>query len=237
MKILLQFAGARLILGGGLLAAVAVAGCSDDPVAVDPVTSVQKTGSTDNQQVAAGTVVPFSPEVALTTASGAKAVGATVTFTVEGGGGTVDGGVAVTDIRGLARVREWTLGQLAGPNSLKATANGLEVTFTADGIAGPAAAVFSSAGEEQTAQVNAGVAIPPAVRVVDQFGNGVGGLPVQWQVVSGGGLVLGSGSTDSRANGLAEVLGWQLGPTPGQNILEAAAPGFPVVQFTATAVP
>lgn len=237
MKILLQFAGARLILGGGLLAAVAVAGCSDDPVAVDPVTSVQKTGSTDNQQVAAGTVVPFSPEVALTTASGAKAVGATVTFTVEGGGGTVDGGVAVTDIRGLARVREWTLGQLAGPNSLKATASGLEVTFTADGIAGPAAAVFSSAGEEQTAQVNTEVAIPPAVRVVDQFGNGVGGHPVQWQVVSGGGLVLGSGSTDSRSNGLAEILGWQLGPAPVQNILEADALGFPVIQFTATAVP
>ncbi len=237
MKILLQFAGARLILGGGLLAAVAVAGCSDDPVAVDPVTSVQKTGSTDNQQVAAGTVVPFSPEVALTTASGAKAVGATVTFTVEGGGGTVDGGVAVTDIRGLARVREWTLGQLAGPNSLKATANGLEVTFTADGIAGPAAAVFSSAGEEQTAQVNTEVAIPPAVRVVDQFGNGVGGLPVGWEVVSGGGLVIGSGSTDSRSNGLAEILGWQLGPAPVQNILEADALGFPVIQFTATAVP
>lgn len=232
-----RFTGARFILGGGVLAALVVAGCGDDPVAVDPVTEVVKTGSTDNQQVVAGTVVPFSPEVTLTRASGAKAVGATVTFTVEGGGGTVDGGVVVTDTRGLARVREWTLGQLAGPNSLKATANGLEVTFTADGIAGPAAAVFSSAGQEQTAQVNTEVAIPPAVRVVDQFGNGVGGEPVQWQVVSGGGLVLGSGSTDSRANGLAQVLGWQLGPTLGQNILEAAAPGFPVVQFRATAVP
>ena len=235
MKILLQFAGARLILGGGLLAAVAVAGCSDDPVAVDPVTSVQKTGSTDNQQVAAGTVVPFSPEVALTTASGAKAVDATVTFTVEGGGGTVDGGVAVTDIRGLARVREWTLGQLAGPNSLKATANGLEVTFTAYGIAGPAAAVFSSAGEEQTAQVNTVVEIPPTVRVVDQFGNGVQGATVQWQVTGGGGQVIGSGSMVSEPDGLAQVQGWQLGPTPGPNILEAAVPGFPPVQFTATA--
>jgi len=49
--------------------------------------------------------------------------------------------------------------------------------------------------------------------------------------------VLGSGSTDSRANGLAEILGWQLGPAPVQNILEADALGFPVIQFTATAVP
>ena len=109
MKTLLQLAGARLILGGGVLAAV-VAGCGDDPVAVDPVTAVAKTGATDNQVVIAGTVVPVSPEVTLTTASGGKAVGETVTFTVEGGGGAVDGGVVVTDSRGTARVREWTLG-------------------------------------------------------------------------------------------------------------------------------
>ena len=237
MKTILQLAGARLILGGGLLAAVVVAGCSDDPVAVDPVTTVQKTGSTDNQQTAAGTVVPRSPQVILFRASGAKAIGETVTFTVEGGGGTVDGAVAVTDTRGIATVREWTLGQIAAANFLKATANGLEVTFTATGIAGPATAVVATLGQEQTALVSTEVAIPPAVRVVDQFGNGVGGQTVLWQVLSGNGLVLGSGSTDSESDGLAQVLGWQLGPTPGQNVLEAAASGFPAVQFTATAIP
>ncbi len=235
MKTLLQFAGARFILGGGVLAAV-VAGCGDDPVAVDPVASVVKTGSTDNQLVVAGTVVPVSPEVTLTTASGGKAVGETVTFTVEGGGGTVDGGVAVTDIRGTARVREWTLGQVAAANFLKATANGLEVTFTAIGVAGPAAKVVRTAGSEQTAPVNTEVAIPPEVRVVDQFGNGVQGETVQWQVTGGGGLVLGSGSMLSGPNGLAQVQGWQLGSTPGQNTLEAVVAGFPPVQFGATAI-
>ena len=237
MKTMLRFTGARFILGGGVLAAVAVAGCGDDPVAVDPVTVMKKTSLTDNQQAAAGTVVPRSPEVTLTTASGAKAVGETVTFTVEGGDGTVDGAVVVTGSRGTARVREWTLGRIAITNFLKATANGLEVTFSAIGTPGPAAAVVGTAGQEQTAQVNTEVAILPEVRVVDQFGNGVGGQPVQWQVVSGGGLVLGSGSTVSKSDGVAQVPGWQLGPTPGQNILEAAAPGFPPIQFTATAVP
>ena len=237
MKTLLQLAGARLILGGGVLAAV-VAGCGDDPVAVDPVTAVAKTGATDNQVVVAGTVVPVSPEVALTTASGGKAVGATVTFTVEGGGGTVAGGVVVTDSRGLARPREWTLGQIATANFLKATANGLEVTFTAIGIAGPATMVVSSAGEEQTAQVGTLVAIPPAVRVADQFGNGVQGVTVQWQVISGGGLVIGSGSTLSEPDGLAQVQGWQLGPTPGPNTLEADVPAlFTTILFSATASP
>lgn len=234
MKTMLRLTGARFILAGGVLAAV-VAGCGDDPVAVDPIAAMVKTGSTDNQLVAAGTVVPVSPEVALTTASGAKAIGAAVTFTVEGGGGTVDGGVVVTDSRGLARPREWTLGPIAGPNSLKATANGLEVTFTAFGIAGPAAAVVGTAGEEQTAPVNTEVAIPPEVRVIDQFGNGVGGEPVQWQIFSGGGTVIGNGSMDSGPDGLAQVLGWRLGPTPGENIIEAGVPGFPPVQFIATA--
>ena len=165
MKTLLRFTSARLILGGGLLAVVGVAGCGDDPVAVDPVTEVRKTGTTDNQEGVAGAVLPRSPEVTLIRASGAKAVGETVTFTVEGGGGTVDGAVAVTDIRGTARVREWTLGQIAGAaNFLKATGDGLEVTFTASVIAGPAARVVATAGIEQTAQVNTEVAIPPEVR-------------------------------------------------------------------------
>lgn len=237
MKTMLRLTGARLILGGGVLAAV-VAGCGDDPVAVDPIAAMVKTGSTDNQLVAAGTVVPVSPEVALTTASGAKAIGATVTFTVEGGGGTVDGGVVVTDSRGLARPREWTLGQIATANFLKATANGLEVTFTAIGIPGPAALVVASAGEEQTAPVGTEVTIPPAVRVADQFGNGVQGVTVQWQVLSGGGRVIGSGSMVSEPDGLAQVQGWQLGPTPGPNTLEADVPGLStIILFSATAIP
>ena len=234
MKTLLQFAGARLILGGGLLAVVGVAGCGDDPVTVDPVAELRKTGTTDDQQGVAGAVLPRSPEVTLIRASGAKAVGETVTFTVEGGGGTVDGAVAVTDIRGTARVREWTLGQIAGAaNFLKATAGGLEVTFTASVIAGPAAILVAAGGSGQTARVNTEVAIPPKVRVADQFGNAVLGETVQWQVVGGGGLVIGSSSGPSDKFGVARVQGWQLGPTPGQNILEAAIPGFPTVQFSA----
>ncbi len=237
MKTMLRLTGARFILGCGVLAVV-VAGCGDDPVAVDPIASVVKTGSTDNQLVAAGTVVPVSPEVAVTTASGAKAIGATVTFTVEGGGGMVDGGVAVTDSRGLARPREWTLGQIATANFLKATANGLEVTFTAIGIPGPAALVVASAGEEQSARVRTEVVIPPAVRVSDQFGNGVQGETVQWQVMSGGGQLIGSGSMVSEPDGVAQVQGWQMGPTPGLNTLQADVPGLStIVLFDATATP
>lgn len=236
MKTLFRIAGGRLILGSGLLA-MTVAGCSDDPVVVDPVVDVQKTGGTDNQQAAAGTVVPRSPEVTLTAASGAAAEGETVTFTVEGGGGSVVGGVVVTDGRGTARVGEWTLGQIATANFLKATANGLEVTFTAIGVAGPAASVVIASGGEQTARVRTEVPIPPEVLVADQFGNGVEGAEVQFQVLSGGGSIIGNSSVFSEADGLAQLGGWQLGFQVGENILEATVQGFPTVQFRATATP
>ena len=192
MKTLLRFASARLILGSGLLAAVVAAGCGDDPVAVDPVSAVQKTGSTDNQQGVAGTILPQSPEVTLIRASGAKAVGETVTFTVEGGGGTVVGAVMVTDTRGRARVTEWILGQIAAPNFLKATANGIEVTFTAIGVAGPATMVMINRGDEQSAPVNTEVTTKPEVKVTDQFGNGVDGETVNFRAVRGGGTVIGN---------------------------------------------
>jgi len=237
MKTLLRFNRARLILGGGLLAAVVVAGCGDDPVAVDPVAQVNKTASTDNQQGEAGAVLPRSPEVTILRASGAKAVGETVTFTVETGDGTVVGAVAVSDDRGTARVTEWTLGQIAAPNSLKATVSGIEVTFNADGVAGPATMVVIFAGDEQTAQVNTEVAVRPQVVVTDQYGNGVDGQTVNFRPVRGGGTVIGNNDVISENGGFAAVGGWQLGATPVVNLLDATVLGFPTVQFRATAIP
>jgi hypothetical protein len=80
------------------------------------------------------------------------------------------------------------------------------------------------------------VEIPPEVLVSDQFGNGVHGEVVDWRVLSGGGRVIGSGSSFSEADGLAPVGGWELGPTPVENILEAEVQGLPPVQFIATAI-
>ena len=236
MSTMLHFSGARRILGSGVLAALVLTGCSDDPVSVDPVATVTKTGSTDNLQADAGTVVARSPEVTLLRASGAKAVGETVTFTIEGGGGVLDGAVAVTDSRGTARPRTWTLGQVAAQNLVKATANGIEVTFSAIGVPGPAASVSISQGDEQIAQVNTQVSLLPEVMVADQFGNGVQGETVAWQVLSGGGMVIGSGSGTSEPDGLSRVGGWQLGGVPGTNLLEATVAGLTTVQFTATAI-
>jgi len=92
------------------------------------------------QLATTGTAVPTAPSVMVTdTATNGTAMpvaGATVTFTVTSGGGTVTNAVAVTGPDGIARVGSWTLGSTAGVNTLTATtagAVGLTPVFVATG--------------------------------------------------------------------------------------------------------
>lgn len=93
----------------------------------------------DAQSVNAGSAVPTAPSVRVTDASGNPVQGATVTFAVVTGNGTITAGLQQTDANGVARVGSWTLGPLSGPNSLSANVTGSgiggnPVTFTATGL-------------------------------------------------------------------------------------------------------
>lgn len=91
-------------------------------------------GSGQTAQV--GVPVPVSPTVLVTDADGQPVQFATVTFTVQGGGGSITGGVQTTDADGLARVTAWRLGTTPGVNTLRATIAGLPpVDVTATGRA------------------------------------------------------------------------------------------------------
>lgn len=215
--------------------ALAVASCSDDGgTGTNPVATVDKTGSTDNQIATAGVALPVSPEVTILKANGEKAVGETVTFAVQSGGGSVVDGVQLTDVRGVARPTEWILGGVAGPNTMTATVGGLSVSFTAHGAAGPAANLLLIAGHEQTAPVFTEVPIDPEVKVADAFGNGVVGVTVDWQITDGNGTVIGASSILSIRDGQVKIEGWQLGPFPGSNSLQASVSGLGSVTFDAT---
>jgi adhesin/invasin len=91
------------------------------------------------QTATAGTAVALPPSVVVTdTATGTAmpVAGATVTFAVTGGGGTITNPVVVTGSDGIARVGSWTLGSTAGVNTLTATtagAVGIAPVFTATG--------------------------------------------------------------------------------------------------------
>ncbi len=89
----------------------------------------------DSQTANAGSAVAVAPRVKLTDQLGNPISGATATFAVASGGGSVTGAAQPTAGDGTAAAGSWTLGATPGTNSLTATANGLTATFTATAAA------------------------------------------------------------------------------------------------------
>ncbi|MFN0150356.1 MAG: clostripain-related cysteine peptidase [bacterium] len=206
-----------------------------------PVATTIALSAGNNQSAPSGTPVAVAPAVIVRDQFGAPFPGAIVTFAVATGGGSVAGAIDTTDASGIARAGSWTLGPAAGANTLTATAPGLAgspVLFsaTATAVAPVATTIALSEGNNQSAAVNAAVAIAPAVIVRDQFGAAIGGTIVTFSIESGGGSVVGATDTTD-VNGIARVGSWTLGATAGANTLlatAAALSGSPV-RFTATA--
>ena len=93
----------------------------------------------DNQNGIAGGSVAVRPSVTISDAFGNLVQGATVTFAVASGGGSVTGATQVTNQNGVATVGNWTLGS-AGTNTLTATVAGVTAaTFTATAAAAASA--------------------------------------------------------------------------------------------------
>lgn len=195
--------------------------------------AVTKTAG-DGQTATAGSAVATAPSVTVRDANGNPVAGASVTFAVASGGGSVTAGSQVTNASGVATAGGWTLGATAGANSLSATVGSLSpAVFTATGTVGPAATMAKTAGDNQTAENGRAVAVPPAVTVRDANGNPVSGISVIFAVGAGGGTVTG-GSQVTNASGVATVGSWTLG-AQGTNTLTATAASLPAVTFTATA--
>jgi len=91
----------------------------------------------------------------------------------------------------------------------------------------------AAAGLDQTATVVTPVPIPPAVRVLNKRGRPMRGREVVFFVASGGGQVSGNVSLTDQ-EGIARVGTWILGPTAGDQTLQAHVPELPPLTFTAT---
>jgi adhesin/invasin len=118
-----------------------VTGLTGSPVTFDATGSVGaattiSANSSTTLSATAGTAVSPAPSVLVTDGVNPVA-GVTVTFAVTGGGGSISGSADVlTGPDGIATVDGWTLGPVAGDNTLTATAVGLTgnpVTFTGTG--------------------------------------------------------------------------------------------------------
>jgi Bacterial Ig-like domain (group 2)/Regulator of chromosome condensation (RCC1) repeat/Bacterial Ig-like domain (group 1) len=198
-----------------------------------PPASVTKHAG-DNQSATVGQAVATRPAVIVKDAHGNLVAGATVTFAVTAGGGSVTGASPTTDASGVATVGAWTLGTTAGANALTATASGIDpIGFTATGTPAAPASLTKHAGDGQSATVNEAVATNPTVLVTDSYGNPISGATVTFSVTSGGGSVTG-GTSVTDAAGKASVGSWTLGKVAGSNTLNASVPGVTAAVFSAT---
>ena len=192
--------------------------------------------SQTTQSAAVNANVADAPAVVVRDAQGIPVPGVAVTFTVTAGGGIVTGSPVTTGSNGVATLTAWQLGPAVGPNSVTATATGLNsVTFNANGTAGSPATVGAFAGDNQLAVQGTAVATAPSVRVTDSLGNPVSGTAVTFAVTGGGGSVNGP-SQVTDAQGRATVTSWTLG-TGAPNTLTATVSGTGItgnpVTFTA----
>ncbi len=186
----------------------------------------------NNQSATVGTAVATAPAVLLKDQYDNLVGGATVTYTVLTGGGSVTGDSAVSDSTGVAAVSAWTLGTTAGSNTLRAAVGDLTTTFTATGTAGAGAALTLVSGGSQTADVSSALTNPVIVKFADQYGNAVSGATVTFSA-SGGGSVA-NASVTTGADGQASSGSWTLGSSAGTQTLTATS-GAITLAVTATA--
>jgi adhesin/invasin len=179
----------------------------------------------NGQTALASTAVAIPPSVLIRDQFNNPVGGVAVTFVVSAGSGAVTGTPATTNANGVAAVGSWTLGSIAGTNTLSATSSavaGVTIAFTATGVIGPAATIDVNTGNGQSAIAGTAVATPPSVIVADAAGNPVSGVTVTFAVESGGGSATGLVAVTD-ASGIATVGSWTLGTALGANTLTASS--------------
>ncbi len=166
----------------------------------------------DAQTATVGAAVSTAPSVLVTDQSGNPVSGVAVTFAVATGGGSLTGGSASSNASGIAAVGSWTLGTVAGSNTLTATSGGLTgspITFTATGTAGAATKLAITTEPPASATVGAALAPQPVLQLRDQFDNNAGqaGVVVTATIFSGGGSVAGGTTATTNGSGVASFSG------------------------------
>jgi hypothetical protein len=186
-----------------LLGVAFVAACGDSGPQVP--TTLESGATITTLAAAAATQATVVPSVTLRDARGNGIAGIWVHFAVTGGGKLVNDSAATTKT-GNASAGTWTLGPIAGVQTVIATAAGLPpITFVAQVAAGPAARVVRVAPDSQRTTVNTATALPPSVQVVDQYDNPVQGVAVTF--VAAGGAMTGAQKPPARMAWRPLILG------------------------------
>ena len=177
----------------------------------------------------------------VTNSSGTALSGVKVVWTRTQGSGTLAANpdTTLTDASGLTQTT-YTLGTLAGTDSVRATVAGtpIFVTFGVIGTHDAAAQVAKVSGDGQQDTVGGTLPLPLKVLVTDGFANPVPGSRVAWSILLGnGGLGAGVGTVDTSvtdASGNAQTT-FKAGAPPGIDTVQAKLIGtIAVAKFTVT---
>lgn len=222
---------ARLAIAMTTSLSLAVACSSSDSTAPATPATISAVAGTNAQIGTVGQPLPTNISVTVLSSSGTPMPGVFVSWAVQSGGGTISITSSSTDSLGVASV-SWTLGTVAGVDSLTATVSGVSpIVFSATASPGEVASLVKVSGDAQV--VPAGSAAQPfVVKAVDTYGNAVPGVSVTWVLENGG--ELSTTTTVTGSDGLAQNV-FTTDTTTTYQVM-AELPTNPSVQtvFTAT---
>jgi hypothetical protein len=218
-----------------LAATVALAACSGNdstsPAAL-PASAVSVVNTIETATVGRALATPF--EVRVTDAAGAPVAGATVSWAVAAGGGTLSSATSTSGSNGVASVR-WVPGTATGEGQVVATAAGATARFNVQLVADAPVSMAMVGGESQEALVGSELASPLALLVRDQYGNGVTGVGVRWEVRSSDASdLLFDASPKTNDGGRAFAL-FRVGSDAGERHVVASITGLGDVAFRVSA--
>ena len=212
-------------LGGALGVQTVAASFADLPAVSFIVTATTAPASKllatagDAQTSKVGNTLTNEVAVRVTDAFDNPKSGVPIAFTVITGGGTVSSPTVLSDAQGISKTK-WTLGTIAGTQALAASAGAIvPLSFTATATPEAASQILVVSGSGQTGTPGASLSDSVVVKVADQFGNGVGGVTVDWVAAAGNGSASPS-TTVSNSSGRTATK-WTIGSSGGPMTLQA----------------
>lgn len=227
-----------------LALAFAAAACNRDGATTGPTGTQSKDFASnlrlvsgDQQAGALGAALAQPIQVKVVDAGGQPVQGATVTFSVRAGGGSVNPAANISDASGIVS-STWTMGATLGAAKVVAMLTNAFVldstVFTATATAGPATQFSKVSGDNQTGFASRALSAALVVKVRDAFGNNLSGVRITWSP-NGGSVSFMVDTTG--ADGTASAT-WNLGTVAGLYGLNATVAGVTTpLLFSATATP
>lgn len=187
----------------------------------------------DSLLLPVGTHTGFQSFVVLD-AFGNRIPGTTVSFTPSSGGVAMPPS-DLSDFEGVARIQDWVLGPVPGPQTLTVSAGTATRTRFARTHAGTQ--LLEVSGDSLPVEAGQMVTTRPKVRLLDAGGAPVSGVPVTFHFQGIGpedGTLLGPGEVLTAGDGTAECPAWQVGTSVAHGSrLVAEVAGLTPLFFTA----